>query len=65
MTTYDPDTLTQDHRVLRHIVREFGGTLALDTSVIREGPISVGDAVEFVKEDESLYGAEQSVRGSS
>jgi len=65
MTTYDPDTLTQDHRVLRHIVREFGGTIALDTSVIRGGPISEGDAIKLVKEDESFYGAEQHVRGSS
>src|SRR5262245_5926624 len=65
MTTYDPDTLTQDHRVLRHIVREFGGTIALDTAVIRGGHISVGDAVEFVNEDKSLHRAEQSLRESS
>jgi uncharacterized protein YcbX len=51
MTTYDPDTLTQDYRVLRHIVREFEGTIALDTAVIQGGHIAVGDSVEFVKED--------------
>lgn len=59
MTTYDPDTLTQDHRVLRHIIKEFGGTLALDTAVIKGGPIAVGDAIEFVKENENLYRAEK------
>jgi len=48
MTTYDPDTLTQDYRVLRHIVREFEGTIALDTAVIRGGHITVGDTVEFL-----------------
>ena len=52
MTTYDPDTLTQDHRVLRHIVREFGGTIALDTAVIKPGQIRVGDKVEFITEDQ-------------
>jgi uncharacterized protein YcbX len=52
MTTYDPDTLTQDLRVLRHIVRDFGGTLALDTAVIQGGHIAVGDRVEFLDEGE-------------
>ena len=52
MTTYDPDTLAQDHRVLRQIVREFGGTLALDTAVIRPGQIVVGDKVEFFGENQ-------------
>ena len=50
MTTYDPDTLKQDHAVLRHIVKEFGGTLALDTAVIRGGRIAVGDRVDFLQE---------------
>jgi uncharacterized protein len=48
MTTYDPDTLTQDYRVLRHIVREFEGTIALDTAVIQGGHIAVGDSLEFL-----------------
>ncbi len=49
MTTYDPDTQKQDPAVLRHIVKKFDGTLALDTAVLKEGRISVGDAVEFIE----------------
>src|SRR5271165_6357716 len=30
MTTYDPDTLAQDHRILKEIVEKFDGTLALN-----------------------------------
>ncbi len=52
MTAYDPDTLTQDHRVLRHIVKQFGGTVALDTAVLQGGRIAVGDRVEFLREAE-------------
>jgi len=48
MTTYDPDTQERDPAVLKHIVKKFDGTLALDTAVIQGGRISVGDAVEFV-----------------
>lgn len=48
MTTYDPDTQEQDHKVLRQIVKQFGGALALDTAVIQSGHIAVGDQVEFV-----------------
>ena len=59
MTTYDPDTQVQDHKVLRHIVKQFGGTLALDTAVIRGGRIAVGDRVEFVEEDTPLEQSEQ------
>jgi len=51
MTTYDPDTLEQNHKVLRDIVRKFGGTLALDTAVIKAGRITVGDKVEFIAND--------------
>jgi MOSC domain-containing protein len=47
MTTFDPDTLEQDHRVLRRIVKEFGGAMALDCSVLRGGRVSVGDPVEL------------------
>ena len=45
MTTYDPDTQAQDPGVLRRIVREFGGTMALDCAVEAEGPVCVGDPV--------------------
>ena len=48
MTTYDPDTLKQDHAVLRQIVKKFDGTLALDTAVLQGGRISAGNPVEFV-----------------
>ncbi len=48
MTTYDPDTQVQDLSVLKRIVSEFDGTLALDCSVITPGTIRVGDAVEIV-----------------
>lgn len=48
MTTYDPDTQTQDPTVLRHIVKKFNGTLALDTRVIQGGRISVGEAAELI-----------------
>lgn len=49
MTTYDPDTQKQNHAVLRHIVKKFEGTLALDTAVLHGGHISVGDRVELVE----------------
>ena len=45
MTTYDPDTQVQDPAVLRRIVREFGGTMALDCAVEAEGTVRVGDPV--------------------
>ncbi len=48
MTTYDPDTQKQNHDVLRHIVKKFDGTMALDTAVIQGGRIAVGDAVELI-----------------
>lgn len=48
MTTYDPDTLEQDHKVLRRIVEEFSGLMSLDTAVIRGGRIRVGDRVELL-----------------
>jgi uncharacterized protein YcbX len=43
MTTYHPDTLEQDAGVLRRIVREFGGKLALDAWVVTPGTIRIGD----------------------
>jgi len=45
MTTYDPDTQVQDPTVLRRIVREFGGTMALDCAVEAGGTVRVGDSV--------------------
>jgi uncharacterized protein YcbX len=52
MTTFDPDSLKQDRKVLTGIVQKFGGTLALNCDVIRGGEIRVGDAVELVPEHE-------------
>jgi uncharacterized protein YcbX len=49
MTTFDPDTQKQNHEVLRSIGKKFGGTLALDTSVVQGGSIKVGDVIEFVE----------------
>ncbi|MEP7136934.1 MAG: MOSC N-terminal beta barrel domain-containing protein [Chloroflexota bacterium] len=48
MTTYDPDTQKKDPAVLRHIVKKFDGSMALDTAVIQGGRIAVGDAVELI-----------------
>jgi len=48
MTTYDPDTLEQDRNVLRRIVPQLDGTMALDCSVVRGGVLRVGDSVTIV-----------------
>lgn len=48
MTTYDPDTQVRDPGVLRRIVREFDGTMALDCEVVQGGRLAVGDAVTLV-----------------
>ena len=48
MTTYDPDTFKHDPTVLRRIVQELGGQLALDTYVLRGGRVAVGDPVELL-----------------
>jgi uncharacterized protein YcbX len=53
MTTFDPDTLEQDPKILREIVRKFGGKLALNCYVIRGGEIRVGDTVELLHDRES------------
>jgi MOSC domain-containing protein len=47
MTTFDPDTQVQDPAVLRKIVREFDGTLALNAAVVRGGRVALGDTVEL------------------
>jgi MOSC domain-containing protein len=46
MTTFHPDTLVQDVKVLRRIAREFDGSMALNCSVITPGTVGVGDRVE-------------------
>ncbi|MEO7134225.1 MAG: MOSC N-terminal beta barrel domain-containing protein [Vicinamibacterales bacterium] len=46
MTTFDPDTLVQDHSVLRDIGKRFGGKLALNCEVVRGGDIRVNQVVE-------------------
>jgi uncharacterized protein YcbX len=48
MTTYDPDTQVQDPGVLRRMIREFGGTMALDCAVVTGGPVHVGDPVALL-----------------
>jgi hypothetical protein len=49
MTTFDPDTQEQDPSVLLRIVRELDGSTALDSSVIAEGTIRVGDPAHIVE----------------
>jgi uncharacterized protein YcbX len=49
MTTYDPDTQAQDLSVLRRIVRDFGGHMALDCAVAKPGQVAVGDPVEMLE----------------
>ena len=48
MTTYHPDTQEQDLGVLRKIVNEFDGRIALNCSIVEPGAIRVGDEVNFV-----------------
>ncbi len=48
MTTFDPDTQVQDVEVLRKIHREFGGSLALNCSVLKGGVLRVGDPVRLI-----------------
>ncbi|MGH9750304.1 MAG: MOSC domain-containing protein [Candidatus Polarisedimenticolia bacterium] len=55
MTTWDPDTLEQDHGVLRRIADVFGGRLALDCRVLRGGPVAVGDPVELLEGDQRAF----------
>ncbi len=49
MTTVDPDTITRDPAVLKDIGRRFGGRLALNAAVAREGQIVVGDDVRLAR----------------
>jgi hypothetical protein len=48
MTTYDPDTQAQDLGVLRRIVHDFDGRMALDCAVAEPGRVAVGDPVEIL-----------------
>jgi hypothetical protein len=48
MTTYDPDTQVQDLSVLERIVRDFGGRMALDCSVVEPGRIALDAPVELL-----------------
>jgi len=50
MTTVDPDTLAQDPRVLKDIVRRFDGRLALNAEVMRGGELQVGAPVALLTE---------------
>jgi uncharacterized protein YcbX len=45
MTTFDPDTLQQDLRVLRKIVKQADGKLALDCAVAHPGILRDGDPI--------------------
>ena len=49
MTSYDPETLSQDKEITRDIYRRFQGKLALNCFVIEPGPISAGDDVQLVR----------------
>jgi hypothetical protein len=48
MTTFHPDTGTQDLDVLRRVQKEFDGVLGLNSYVVTPGRISVGDTVELI-----------------
>jgi uncharacterized protein YcbX len=50
MTTFDPDTFQQDRNILRSIVSELDGKMALDCAVLKGGLIREGDPV-FLLED--------------
>ena len=58
MTTFDPDTLEQDPRVLKDILRRFDGRLALNADVIQGGELHVKATVDL------LAGAAAGVEGS-
>jgi hypothetical protein len=48
MTAFDPDTLQQDRNILRSIVRELGGKMALDCALLQGGPSREGDPVTLI-----------------
>jgi hypothetical protein len=49
MTTYDPDSLRQDRSVLKRIVDELDGRMALDCAVVEAGIIREGDLVQLLE----------------
>jgi len=53
MTTWDPDTIKQDKRVLVDIYARFEGTLALNAWAVIPGRVKVGDTVELVEKFET------------
>ncbi len=48
MTTYDSDMQEHDLHILRHVVEEFDGRMALDSAVIQSGRLPVGTPVELL-----------------
>jgi uncharacterized protein YcbX len=50
MTTFDPDTLQQDRTVLKRIVQELGGKMALDCAVLQGGVLREGDPVAVLED---------------
>jgi hypothetical protein len=63
MTTFDPDTLEQNHEVLAEIVHRFDGRLALNAAVIRGGVVRVGDEVELLGPEALGGGLARQTRG--
>ena len=63
MTTFDPDTQEQKTAVLHAIVRDFGGKMCLNASVLAGGRIAVGDRVELIAAEGLQRAIEASVRG--
>jgi hypothetical protein len=55
MTTYDPDTQVQNINVLKRIVSDFDGTMALDCRVITPGMIKIGDVVKVVEKERTTF----------
>ncbi len=53
MTTFDPDTQSQDVDVLRDINGRFGGKLALNAFVVNPGEIHRGQQVELLRADQT------------
>jgi uncharacterized protein YcbX len=62
MTTVDPDTLALDPEVLRDIGRRFGGRLALNAWVLREGVIREADEVTLVRPEPEAMTTHEEVR---
>jgi MOSC domain-containing protein len=63
MTTFDPDTLAHDPKVLRDIVRRFEGKLALNCSVERGGEIQANQKVRIVRATQEGWVVDRSRSG--